>query len=121
MAYQPLPYGTPGHAFVPGIVANQSLATSQMQAALEQQQVLRVQLQEFWQKEMEEINNIGPTSTEFKTQQLPLTRIKKVSCTSSLSLVGLRMDSEHYSDPLLVVLPTGAELSNKGTSKEQVG
>eukprot|EP00884_Botryococcus_braunii_P008842 jgi/Botrbrau1/1795/Bobra.0217s0047.1 len=71
------PYGATAGAYLPGANSAQ-IASSQMQAHLEQQAKLKQQLEEFWLNALEEVQKIGPGSTEFKTQQLPLTRIKKI-------------------------------------------
>jgi hypothetical protein len=44
------------------------------QAAAQQEQ-----LRQFWQNQMQEINQVGTDPAEFKNHQLPLARIKKVT------------------------------------------
>ena len=39
------------------------------------------QLQAFWQQQMHEVQQVGTDPVDFKNQQLPLARIKKVCST----------------------------------------
>ena len=44
------------------------------------------QLRQFWLGQMQEIHQVGTDPAEFKNHQLPLARIKKVSCYESQQL-----------------------------------
>lgn len=75
MAFQ---YGAPAAGYLAAANPAQ-VQPAQMQAHIEQQNNLNRQLKDFWEQQLIEVQSIGPGSSEFKTQQLPLTRIKKVA------------------------------------------
>ena len=45
-----------------------------------QNYALQEQLRNFWQEMLEDVKQVGTDPAEFKSQQLPLARIKKVCC-----------------------------------------
>lgn len=59
----------------PGMYA---AANAYAQQHFAQNHVLQEQLKKFWEEMMEDVQGVGTDPAEFKSQQLPLARIKKV-------------------------------------------
>jgi hypothetical protein len=59
----------------PGMYA---AANAYAQQHFAQNHVLQEQLKKFWAEMMEDVQGVGTDPAEFKSQQLPLARIKKV-------------------------------------------
>lgn len=66
----------PSESAGPGMYA---AANAYAQQHFAQNHVLQEQLKKFWGEMMEDVQGVGTDPAEFKSQQLPLARVKKVN------------------------------------------